>query len=161
LELGFSLSGAPQFPAQMMAQAFTITGTDGFNHPTILPVTSGPLTITVKDATPQHNIVLGPIPADFSKTTQIANYSLPWPNPAPQGTFTVNVSAMVNGNALQQSFVVANIPFAQTGLGGTDLTFPGQYLVAVDSQGNANNGTLKVTRGSVVWSIDWICDCAA
>ncbi len=50
-------------------------------------------------------------------------------------------------------FVVANIPFAETGLGTPGLTFPGQYLVAVDSQGNADNGTLNVTRGSVVWSM--------
>ena len=69
------------------------------------------------------------------------------------GNYTVSVAATVNGTALQQSFVVANIPFAETGLGTPGLTFPGQYLIAVDSQGNANNGTLKVTRGSVVWSM--------
>ncbi|HEU5407836.1 MAG TPA: hypothetical protein VFU48_08710 [Nitrospira sp.] len=40
-----------------------------------------------------------------------------------------------------------------TGLGGTDLAFPGQYLLAIDSQGNANGGSLTVTRGTVVSSM--------
>jgi CARDB len=150
----------PQFPAQMMAQAFLVTGvtpsinpTEPGGIPTVQAVSSGPLTITVRDATTQHNAVLGPIQADFSQTTGIANYNLNLQTQAPQGTYTVYVNATVNGTALQQSFVVANIPFAKTGLGGTDLMFPGQYLVAVDGQGHANNGSLTVTRGSVVWSM--------
>ncbi|HEU5407837.1 MAG TPA: hypothetical protein VFU48_08715, partial [Nitrospira sp.] len=69
----------------------------------------GPLTITVKDATPQHNVVLGPIAADFSQTSAIANYSLNLQNQAPQGTYTVIVDATVNGTPLQSQFVVANI----------------------------------------------------
>lgn len=150
----------PQFPAQMMAQAFVVTGVTPSSNPvepggipTIQPVTSGPLTITVRDATPQHAVVLGPIQADFSQTASIANYSLNLQTKAPQGTYTVFVNTTINSTALQQSFVVANIPFAETGLGGTDLAFPGQYLIAVDSQGNVNNGSLTVTRGSVVWSM--------
>lgn len=142
-----------QFPAQMMAQALKVTNVDQFNMPTVQPITSGPLTITVKDATPQHNVVMGPIQADFSQTSGIANYNLNLQTQAPQGTYTVIVDASVNGAALQSKFVAANIPFNQTGLGGTDLAFPGQYLIAIDSQGNANNGSLTVTRGTVVWSM--------
>jgi hypothetical protein len=142
-----------QFPAQMMAQAFTVTSVDQFNMPTVQPIASGPLTITVKDATAQRNVALGPVAADFSQTTPIANYSLNLQTQAPQGTYTVFVDATVNGTALQATFVVANIPFNQTGLGGTDLAFPGQYLIAIDGQGNANGGSLTVTRGTVVWSM--------
>jgi hypothetical protein len=105
----------------------------------------------VRDA--KGNVVLGPISADFSQTTAIANYSLNLQTKVPQGTYTVFVDATVGGTALESSFVVANIPFAQTGLGSNDLAFPGQYLVAVDGAGNANGGNLSVTRGSVVWSM--------
>jgi len=139
----------PQFPAQMMAQAFTITGTDGFNHPTVQPVASGPLTITVKDATPLHKALLT-IPADFSETTGIANFTPNLQNQLAAGTYTVFVDATVNSTALESKFTIAVIPFDKTGLGTNDLNFPGQYLIAVDSAGNANGGSLTVTRGSVV-----------
>jgi hypothetical protein len=142
----------PQFPAQMMAQALIVTNNDPSFQPIVQPVTSGPLTITVKDATPQHNVVLGPVQADFAHTSGIASFSLDLQT-KPQGTYTVLVDATVNGTPLHQSFVVADIAFAETGIGGNDLTFPGQYLVAVDSQGNANNGLLNVTRGTVVFAM--------
>jgi len=45
---------------------------------------------------------------------------------------------------------IGHIPFDKTGVGTNDLSFHGQYLVAVDSAGNANGGSLTVTRGSVV-----------
>jgi len=95
---------------------------------------------------------------DFSQTTDIANYSLNLQNKLPQRTYctvTVTVDATVNGTALQQSFVVAVIPSAETGLSNnlTDLVSPGQYLVAVDGQANANGGTLTVTRGKLVCSM--------
>lgn len=140
----------PQFPAQMMVQAFVVTGTDGFNHPTVQPVTSGPVTITVKDTTGQTVLTLTP---DLSETAQIAGYTPNLQTALPQGTYTVFANATVNGTPLESKFVIANIPFDKTGLGTNDLSFPGQYLVAVDSSGNANGGTLTATRGTLVWSM--------
>jgi hypothetical protein len=138
----------PQFPAQMMAQAFVIQSDNPSFQPIVQPITSGPLTISVKDAA--GHVVLTKS-ADFSQTADIGGYTPNLQN-LPQGTYTVFVDAMVNSTALEQHFVVANIPFDKTGLGGSDLTFPGQYLVAVDSAGNANGGILNVTRGHVVYS---------
>jgi len=137
----------PQFPAQMMVQAFVVTGTDGFNHPTVQPVTSGPVTITVKDTAGHTVLTLTP---DLSETAEIAGYTPNLQTALAQGTFTVFANATINGTPLEAKFVIANIPFDKTGLGGSDLSFPGQYLVAVDSAGNANGGSLTVTRGSVV-----------
>jgi hypothetical protein len=145
----------PQLPAQMMAQAFTVTSvTPSANPsqpggiPTVAAITSGPLTITVKDM--HGKVVLGPIAADFSETTQIANFTPNLQNQLAPGTYTVFVDATVNSTALESKFTIAVIPFDKTGLGTDDLNFPGQYLIAVDSAGNANGGSLTVTRGSVV-----------
>jgi hypothetical protein len=66
----------PQFPAQMMVEAFVVTGTHGFNHPTVQPVTSGPVTITVKDTAGHTALTLTP---DLSETAEIAGYT---PEPA-------------------------------------------------------------------------------
>jgi hypothetical protein len=143
----------PQLPTQMMAQALVVESDDPSFQPVVQAITSGPLTITVGDNTPQQNIVLGPIQADFSETSGISNYSVPWPNPVPQGTFTVSVDATVNGTSLHTHFVIANIPFQYTGVGSDDLAFPGQYVIAVDNEGKANGGSLNVTRGTVVWSM--------
>jgi hypothetical protein len=141
----------PQFPAQMMAQAFVVVSDDPSTQPIVQPITSGPLTITVKDATPQQKAILT-IQADLSQTTEIANYTPSLQTRLPQGTYTVFVDATINGTALESKFTVAVIPFDKTGLGTDDLNFPGQYLIAVDSVGNANGGALKVTRGTLVWS---------
>jgi hypothetical protein len=130
-----------------------VTAVDQFNHPTVQPVASGPVTITVRDATPQHTVVLGPIQTDFSQTSDPGNpYTLNLQN-QPQGTYTFSVDATVNAIALHRHFAVANIPFSLIGATNGTLNFPGQYLVAVDSQGNANAGSLTVTRGTVVWSM--------
>lgn len=34
-----------------------------------------------------------------------------------------------------------------------DLKFLGQYFVELDSEGNANGDTLKIARGTAVWSM--------
>jgi hypothetical protein len=139
----------PQFPAQMTVQAFVIQSDDPSFQPIIQPITSGPLTITVKDMG-GHAVLTKS--ADFSQTSDIGGYTPNLQN-LPQGTYTVFVGATVNSTALEQHFVVANIPFALTNAAGNDLAFPGQYLVAVDSTGNANGGSLTVTRGKTVFTM--------
>jgi hypothetical protein len=64
----------------------------------------------------------------------------------------VFINATIDSTALQQKFVVAVMPRNLTGVDSKDLAFPGHYLVAVDSEGNANAGSLNVTRGAVVYS---------
>jgi len=113
----------PQFPAQMMVQAFVVTGTDGFNHPTVQPVTSGPVTITVKDTAGHTALTLTP---DLSETAEIAGYTPNLQTALAQGTFTVFANATINGTPLEAKFVIANIPSDKTGLGTNDLSFPGQ-----------------------------------
>jgi hypothetical protein len=139
----------PQYPAQMMVQAFVVTGTDEINHPIGEAVTSGPVTITVKDTT--GHPVLPTLTPDLSQTVEIGGYTPNLQNMLPQGTYTVFANATINSTLLESKFTIANIPSNLAGLNGA--AFPGQYVIAVDNAGNANGGNLAVTRGSVVWSM--------
>ncbi len=142
----------------MVAQAFIVNDIRSSNNPTetggiptVVPVTSGPLTITVKNA--QGTIAMAPIHADLSQTSQVVSYPIDLSS-LDQGTYTVLVEATINSTPLESHFTVANkIPSNLTGTSPDDLNFQGHYIIAVDSQGNANGGTLTVTRGSVVWSM--------
>jgi len=138
----------PQFPAEMVAQVSIVTKADPFNQPTVTTITSGPLTITVKDV--QGAVVLGPIPTDFAKTFNTANpFPLGLQNKA-VGIYTVNVDANIKGTALHTNFAVGNITLSCIGaVNALNVSF--SYLVAVDSAGNAVNGTLTVTRGTTIW----------
>ena len=140
----------PQFSSQMMVQAFVVTGTDGSNHPIGEAVTSGPVTITVKDTTGHPVLTLKP---DLSQTVEIGGYTpnLQTINQGAYSPYTVFANATINGTPLESKFTIANIPSNLAGLNGA--AFPGQYAIAVDSAGNANGGNLAVTRGSVVWSM--------
>jgi len=146
----------PQFPAQMMVQALVVTDltpsdnpTEPGGIPTAQAVASGPVTITVRDATPQHTVVFMKT-LDLSDTVEIGGYTPNLQTALSQGTYTVFANATISGTPLEAKFVIANIPSDKTSVGTNDLSFPGQYLVAVDSAGNANGGSLTVTRGSVV-----------
>lgn len=149
----------PQYCTDLMVQSLAVTSvspsanpTEAGGIPTVAPVTSGPLTITVKDAS--GRVVLGPIQADLSQTSVLApTYSLDLPRKVGQGAYTVIINATVNGAALEQRFAAAVIPSTLIGAGNGDLAFPGQYLVAVDSAGNANGGSLTVTRGKTVFTM--------
>jgi len=138
----------PQFPAQMVAQGLIVTKADQFNQPTVTTITSGPLTITVKDI--QGAVVVGPISTDFAKTFDAANPFLLGLQNKTVGTYTVNVNANINGTALHTNFAVGNITLSCIGALNA-LNVPINYLVAVDTAGNAVNGTLTVTRGTSVW----------
>jgi hypothetical protein len=141
----------PQFPTDIFVQVFTITAVADI--PTIAPVDSGPVTISVLDS--QGKSALSRIQTDLAQTSDPSNpLSINLPNKLSQGTYTVVVDVTVNGTALEERFAVAVVPPQFTGsIGINELSFPGQYLVAVDSAGNANGGTLAVTRGKTVFTM--------
>lgn len=141
----------PQFPAEMVAQAFIVESDDPTFQPRVQPITQGALTITVKDR--DGNVALGPIQTDFAATSNTASPFNIGLQSKPQGTYTVSVDAVINGTTLHQHYCVANIPFSLIGATGDSLNFPGQYLCAVDADGKANGGSLDVTRGTIVFSM--------
>jgi hypothetical protein len=140
----------PFLPHGLAALAFEIDAASGGDF-IYTPITSGPVTTQVLDVS--GNPVLSTFSTDLSDTDSVGTgYTLQLESKLPAGVYTIHVAATISGQ-LYSAIVPVMVPPSSFDLYSATTFGPFYvYVVAVDQQGNATNGSLNVTEGTIASS---------